>query len=66
MNKREKAHIAKLIAKEVSYFNGWSVTQEQMNEDIAKAAENISKYLSRKYIDKKKVDGIVADAVING
>lgn len=51
MEEREKKHIAKLIGKEVSYFNGWSVTQEQMEADIMKAAEKISKYVDKKIKD---------------
>lgn len=66
MNKREKKHVASLIRDQVSYFNGFSVSEVQMEEDIAKAAENISKYLSRKYISKKKADEILEDAIING
>ena len=40
-------HIAKLVKKEVAYFNGWYVSHETMEEDCKKAAENIFRYLQR-------------------
>ena len=45
-------HIAKLIASEVSYFNGWSVSHEQVDTDCFKAAVKIEKYL--KGVDRRK------------
>ncbi len=39
------ASVKHRIRKEVSYFNGWSVTQEQMEEDITVAAKRIITYL---------------------
>jgi len=56
LDERTVKHITKLIINEVSYFNGWSVPQETMEADCKKAADKISKYLSRKtwpaYISK--------------
>ena len=56
LDKRTVNHIAKLIEKEVSYFNGWSVPQEIMESDCKKAADKIAKYLDTKlnpiYISK--------------
>jgi len=51
---REVNHIAKLIESEVSYFNGWSVTEGQMKNDCMVAAQKIEKYLNRNQRNKEK------------
>lgn len=48
MDEQELNHVTKLIMKEVSYFNGWSVSQEQMEEDCEAAAKAVRKYLRRR------------------
>lgn len=45
---KEKAYVAKLIASEVSYFNGWEVSQDQLREDCLKAAKKVERYFRRK------------------
>lgn len=49
IRKRKLATISKLIEKEVSYFNGWAVSEESMRDNCSKAAENILRYLERRY-----------------
>jgi len=44
----ELNHIAKLIQSEVSYFNGWSVSQETMEDSCKDAAKKIQRYLKNK------------------
>jgi len=41
-------HIAKLIMAEVSYFNGWRVSEDSMESSCFKAACKVSNYLDRK------------------
>jgi hypothetical protein len=40
-------NIAKLIRKEVAYFNGWDVSVETMEKDCEEAAKNILTHLGR-------------------
>lgn len=42
------AHIAKLIRREVSYFNGWSVSEESVDMACRTAALKILRYLARR------------------
>lgn len=48
MDDKIKRHIAKLIEKEVAYFNGWCVPETVMVADCKKAADKIAKYLDKK------------------
>lgn len=48
-------HIAELIEGQVSYFNGWAVSDETMERDCRDAAEDILAYLKRKKLLKKIV-----------
>lgn len=41
-------HIANLIRDEVSWFNGWAVTQEEMEDSCKKAAYKVCAYLENK------------------
>ncbi len=52
MNKKELEHVTNLIVSEVSYFNGWSVSQEQMTLDCEAAAKKIRKYLRRRNMNE--------------
>lgn len=45
LSERQLAHIAKLIRREVSYFNGWSVSEMQVQSACDKAARKILHYL---------------------
>jgi len=47
-NERMAKHINDMILREVSYFNGWSVSEEQMNKDCMRAASNVVKYVERR------------------
>jgi len=44
----DKKHMTKLIRREVSYFNGWSVSEERVTEACANAVESILRYLKRR------------------
>jgi hypothetical protein len=48
LTERERKHIAKLIRREVGYFNGWSVSYEQVDKDCEAATKKIERYLKRK------------------
>jgi len=39
--------VADIIAEEVSYFNGWTVSPEQVDQDCNTAAKRIWHYLRR-------------------
>ena len=43
-----RKHIRRLIVAEVSFFNGWSVSEENMQGACQKAADKILRYLGRK------------------
>jgi len=43
-----RKHLAKLIEREVSFFNGWSVSEQRMREACDKAVTNILRYLRGK------------------
>ena len=49
MTAKEKKHVAKLIRNEVEYFNGWTVSEEAVQEACEKAAEKVERYLERKW-----------------
>lgn len=42
-------HCVKLIREEVSFFNGWWVSEKVESESCEKAAKKIFKYLDKKY-----------------
>ena len=54
---KQRDHITKLIMSEVSYFNGWSVSQEDMAQDCWKAACKIEQYLKGISYREKRVNG---------
>lgn len=41
------AHVAKLIRREVNFFNGWSVSEKSVDSACEKAAQKILNYLRR-------------------
>lgn len=45
---KERDHITRLIRKEVSFFNGWSVSEDRVESACFKAACKVEKYLAAK------------------
>lgn len=45
-----RKHIAKLIRREVSYFNGWSVSEESVQAACDKATTKVLRYLGEKKV----------------
>jgi len=45
-------HCATIIQKEVGYFNGWSVSDDDEREACLKAAAKVKKYLDKKWWDE--------------
>lgn len=45
---KEMKHISKLIKSEISYFNGWSVSDKALDDACSAASKKINKYLSKK------------------
>jgi len=41
-------HLSRLIEDQVSWFNGWQVSNEAMQKTCQKAANRILRYLGRK------------------
>lgn len=50
MPKTEKEHVAKLIRREVSFFNGWWVEEETVQKACEKAAKKVLRYLRARAI----------------
>ena len=50
--KEKLKHATKLIRREVGYFNGWRVSDEQMDRDCENAAKKVIRYL--KQYDKRR------------
>jgi hypothetical protein len=46
-NERVRKHIAELIRREVSFFNGWAIPDSSARKACEKATEKILKYLAR-------------------
>jgi hypothetical protein len=49
LTQKEKKYAAKLIRDEVSYFNGWGVSEEAVQESCEKALKKVERYLERKF-----------------
>ena len=47
--KKAKDHCARLIQKEVSYFNGWAITEAEEERACRKAAVRVIRYLRRRF-----------------
>ena len=45
---KQRDHIANIIRGEVSYFNGWSVSEDSVDSSCFRAACKIELYLKRK------------------
>lgn len=57
LTKKERKHLTDIIEKEVSFFNGWAVTQEDQRKICEKAAKKARRYLERKLKDHYKMRG---------
>ena len=46
-SKEKLRHAAKLIASEVAFFNGWTVSEEAFTQSCEKAAKKVMLYLKQ-------------------
>ena len=50
--------VAALIAKEVSWFNGWKASEEMFNKSCRKAARTVIKRLTQRALDGANVPNV--------
>ena len=51
LTENEREHLIDIIEREVSFFNGWAVTQETQRNACEKAATKARRYLEKKLKD---------------
>ena len=52
LTKNEYRHLVNQIRKEVSFFNGWRVSEDREREACEKAADRAIRYLEKKFFDE--------------
>jgi hypothetical protein len=57
VDEREIAHMRRLIRAEVSYFNGWQVSDKAVDEACEKAAKKLLSYMWRREQRYQRVNG---------
>lgn len=52
LTKKEYRHLVNQIRKEVSFFNGWGVSEDREREACEKAADNAIRYFEKKFLNE--------------